>query len=261
MPHIVSADLARAVGETVREHRRMQSSESSRGLSKALPATQTTRAFCICKFPSASKYSTPVDLALVVIVQNARDMRISAAPRGCLSLRLSECRHSPPTTSRPICSPGNRTRFAGTAVATVVSVVAELIAIRPVWTFFISKRLRALLEDRDSCCSRAVPSTVAGSGDAELVLRLRVPRVHLGARRLASQAGDAPCTVSIGRRGFPLMVLEAQGGAGPVLRGAADGFHDPGRQDRRKSLATRQSPLTSCAGRARRAGRSSPTRR
>ena len=34
----------------------------SRGLSMELPATQTSRAFCICKLPSLSKYSTPVTL-------------------------------------------------------------------------------------------------------------------------------------------------------------------------------------------------------
>ena len=92
----------------------------------------------------------------------------------------------------------------------------------------VAELLRAGLQHLEIVVAGQAGNAV-GAGHAHLVLGLGVPRLHLGERdRPVQQVGAGD--VAVGALGLELVLVEAQRGAGPVRRRAADRLDDPGRQ-------------------------------
>ena len=95
-------------------------------------------------------------------------------------------------------------------------------------TLLVAEFVRAGLEDLEVVVARQA-RPVARARDAHLVFGLRVIGLELGERQRPVEKIGA-WDVAISRCGLELVVLEAEGRAGPMGRRSADRLDDPGRQ-------------------------------
>ncbi len=223
MAHVVAPDLPRGIRQSVREHRRGGVEQQPRALDGVRRHRDHPRLLALL-------------LAVLVDVDDARH------PTGVVMLDPQGHRAGPQLVVAGV----HRPRHVGIGrrplrpPLAALEAEAGLLARHPVVVVdrvdrhvsgvdaLVADLLRTGLEDLVVVVPRQA-GQVAGAGDAHLGLGLVVPRRHLGpVDRPVEQVRALHGTV-VGQR-LPLVILEAQAGAGEMRRRAADRLDDPRRQ-------------------------------
>ena len=223
MTHVVASHLARTVRQTLREH-------------GGRAVQQQARAFQRIARHRHDAGLLPLLLAAAIDIHHAGDLapRIVFDPQrhrvrshleiaGRLTLGDLGVQRGPLAAGLAALE-AEADLLAGAAIVPRLAVDRHVAGVH----FLVAKLARTRFQDLVVVVAGQARDAV-GPRRAHLVLGLRIPRLHLGERDRPIgevRAGD----IAVGAARLELVILEAQRGAGPMHRRAADRLDDPCRQ-------------------------------